>query len=253
MAKNKIEGPFVALLITTLDSPAWQALSHGSKWLYVALKRRKSNNGNRAYISYRTAQKEIKSSTKKIGEWFAELKHYGFIELITAHSLGLDGKGKAPHWRLTECGRTSKASENGLFEPPTNDFLKWDGILFDPKPYRDDTGWDFQKQNPVNDVEYTPSTTSNTPPFPTSNTLKTRSVNDVVDIQRAPSVNDVVYISSLPLGGSSSAAAPAPSQHSPEGSLEEENKIGHFDERIIQLDETTKRLKAERRKARRAS
>ena len=155
MGKNKIEGPFVALLLTTLESPAWKALSHGSKWLYVALKRRKSNNGNRAYISYRTAQKEIKSSTKKIGEWFAELKHYGFIELMQPHSLGLDGKGKAPHWRLTECGRTSKASENGIFEPPTNDFLRWDGTLFDAKPYRCDTGWDFQNR--------IPSTTWNTP------------------------------------------------------------------------------------------
>ena len=185
MGKNKIEGPFVALLLTTLDSPAWQALSHGSKWLYVALKRRKSNNGNRAYISYRTAQKEIKSSTKKIGEWFAELKHYGFIELVIPHSLGLDGKGKAPHWRLTECGRTSKASENGLFDPPTNDFLKSDGTLFDPKPYRGDTAGTFKNKIPSTtwihlgaDVEYTPVPASD-PHF------KARSVTHVGDVERA--------------------------------------------------------------------
>ena len=251
MGKNKIEGPFVALLLTTLESPAWKALSHGSKWLYVALKRRKSNNGNRAYISYRTAQKEIKSSTKKIGEWFAELKHYGFIELMQPHSLGLDGKGKAPHWRLTECGRTSKASENEIFEPPTNDFLRWDGTPFDAKPYRCDTGWDFQKQNPVNDMEYTPSTTWNTPPYPTSDTPNVSSVNHVGDIQGASSVNDVIDISSLTTLGSFSAAPPASSCS--EGPLEEENKIARFDERIIQLDETTIRLKAERRKAWRAS
>jgi hypothetical protein len=148
MAKNKIEGPFVALLLTTLDSPSWQALSHGSKWLHVALKRRKSNNGNRAYISYRTAQKEIKSSTKKIGA---------------------------------------------------------------------------------------------------------RSLNHVGDIEGASSVNDVVHISSLTTTVVNSARPPPPSQPLSEDSLEEKTTVVVFDDRIIQLDETTHRLKAERRKARRAS
>ena len=51
-------------------------------------------------------------------------------------ALGADGKGKLPHWRLTEKGQTGKANPQGLFEPPPNDFLKWDGTPFDPKPYR---------------------------------------------------------------------------------------------------------------------
>jgi hypothetical protein len=51
--------------------------------------------------------------------------------------LGTDGKGKAPHWQLTELGQTSKASAGGLFEPPTNEFLKWDGTKFRiPSPHR---------------------------------------------------------------------------------------------------------------------
>ena len=41
--------PFVPLLIDTLDQPAWRALSHGARSLYVALKRRYNvkvhNNG----------------------------------------------------------------------------------------------------------------------------------------------------------------------------------------------------------------
>src|SRR5262245_9253190 len=201
MGKNKIEGPFVALLITTLDSPAWQALSHGAKWLYVALKRRKSNNSNRAFISYRTASREIGSSQKKIREWFAELRHYGFIALVTPHSLGVDGKGKAPHWRLTECGRTSRQSENGLFEPPTNDFLRWDGVLFDPKPYRGDNAWDYEKQNPASHVGNTLYPTSETPPFPTSETLKAQSVPHVGDIENDEGVSHVLHISRLTTTG----------------------------------------------------
>jgi len=34
--------PFVPLLIATLDTPAWRALSHGARSLYVGLKRRYS-------------------------------------------------------------------------------------------------------------------------------------------------------------------------------------------------------------------
>lgn len=36
--KNRLP-PFVPLLIATLDSPAWRAMSHGAHMLYVALKR----------------------------------------------------------------------------------------------------------------------------------------------------------------------------------------------------------------------
>ena len=55
--------PFVPLLITTLDSPAWKAMSHGAKSLYVALKRRVPRERNRAYISYRDVEKEIQANS----------------------------------------------------------------------------------------------------------------------------------------------------------------------------------------------
>ena len=104
--KNRLP-PFVPLLVTTLDSPAWRETSHGAKLLFVALKRRVQNGRNRAYLSYRVAERELKSSRRKIREWFAELEHYGFIVLAVPGSLGVDGRGKAPHWRLTELGNTS--------------------------------------------------------------------------------------------------------------------------------------------------
>ena len=44
-------------------------------------------------------------------------------------SLGVNGKGKAPHWRLTD-RRVFK--NNGHIEQPTQDFLRWDGTLFEP-------------------------------------------------------------------------------------------------------------------------
>ena len=127
--KNRLP-PFVPLLASTLDAPAWKAMSHGARSLYVALKRRVPNERNRAYLSYREAARDIGAGKTQVSVWFAELQHYGFIVLLQPGCLGVDGKGKAPHWRLTEKGETSKASAGGLFDPPTNDFLKWDGTKF---------------------------------------------------------------------------------------------------------------------------
>jgi hypothetical protein len=211
--------PFVPLLISTIDAPAWKAMSHGAKWLYVALRRRMPNGRNRTFVSYRTAQRELKASPKKIREWFAELVHYGFIKLAVHGSLGVDGKGKAPHWTLTECGQTSRASADGLFEPPTNDFFKWDGVLFDPAPFREDVKWDENKlKKPASHVGSTPLPTSEAPPFPTSEALKLESVSHGVHIEAGQGASHGVHITSVNHYGASQDVAPVSPQPSPEGS-----------------------------------
>jgi hypothetical protein len=134
-----IEGPFVAVLKDTLKAPAWRAMSHGARSLYICLKSRynsKQHNNGRLYVSQRQAAQEIGSSYEQIARWFRELRHYGFIVMTTPACLGVDGKGKAPHWRLTECGYMN--------DPPTRDFLRWDGGAFNDiiRPRR-------KKQNPV--------------------------------------------------------------------------------------------------------
>jgi hypothetical protein len=117
--------PFVPLLIATLDAPAWRAMSHGAKMLYVALRRRysiKLHNNGRIFLSHRQAAEELGSHHDQIGRWFRELQHHGFIVMTTHGSLGVEGNGKAPHWRLTEIGY--------MREPPTRDFMLWDGTPF---------------------------------------------------------------------------------------------------------------------------
>jgi len=121
--------PFVPLLIDTLDTAAWRSLSHGARSLYVSLKRRYSpntHNNGRIFLSERQAQKELLSDRRYIRQWFRELQHYGFIVLVKQGSLGVDGKGKAPHWRLTELG----TRQGRDLELPTRDFVRWDGIKF---------------------------------------------------------------------------------------------------------------------------
>jgi hypothetical protein len=117
--------PFVPLLVGTLDSPAWRAMSHGAQMLFVALKRRysiKLHNNGRIFLSQRLAAKELGSHHNQIARWFRELQYYRFIVMTTPGCLGVEGKGKAPHWRLTELGY--------MRELPTRDFMQWDGTPF---------------------------------------------------------------------------------------------------------------------------
>jgi hypothetical protein len=93
--------------------------------LYVALRRRyslTSHNNGWIYLSQRDAEDEIGSHRDYVGRWFRELQHYGFIVMTSEGSLGVDGKGKAPHWRLTELGCRR--------DQPTRDFLRWKGDVF---------------------------------------------------------------------------------------------------------------------------
>ena len=140
MSKKKTSahpsGPGVWMPKSTLDSSAWKALSDGAQRLYITLKAGSDNHHNSAYLSTRDAAAALgRRNRAKIREWYAELGHYGFIVMLSAGCLGPDGLGKAPHWKLADKGTT-----RGGFEPATQDFLRWDGTLFDPKPYRDRRG-----------------------------------------------------------------------------------------------------------------
>jgi hypothetical protein len=118
-------GPFVMLSIEVLDAPAWRAISHGAQVLYIALRRRynaTTENNGKIYLPQRIAQNEIHSHRDQIARWFRELQHYGFIVMTSQGHLGVHGSGRAPCWRLTEL--PSKT------EPPTKDFLAWNGVPF---------------------------------------------------------------------------------------------------------------------------
>jgi hypothetical protein len=115
----------------------------------VELSGEAENRHNIAWLSERDAAKRLRSSRYKVREWFAELEHYGFIVLVSRACLGVDGKGKSAHWRITDRGTTK-----GGYEPPTQNFLSWNAVPFDAKPHRAKrraAKWDpdnIKKQNP---------------------------------------------------------------------------------------------------------
>ena len=134
--RNKNKGrlaPFVPVDIEMMDSPAWRATSHGARWLYMHLKRRwsfRQKNNGRIFLSHLDAVKEMGGTPDSISRWFRELQHYGFIVMTEPGCLGVDGKGKAPHWRLTEAeGPGGRSGETWML--PTKDYLKWDGVPFE--------------------------------------------------------------------------------------------------------------------------
>jgi hypothetical protein len=163
--KHKDKGrlpPFVPLHISTMETPAWKALSMGARVLYAQIKRHhfvgaKNNNG-KIYLSERTAQEEIGGGTRdSIRRWFRELQHYGFIVQTEGGCLGVDGKGKAPHWRLTELPT--------LTERETQDYLKWDGTPF---PGNGNQAWRGRGQKPRKPIVTTAHEKQNPGPETTS-------------------------------------------------------------------------------------
>jgi DNA-binding transcriptional regulator YhcF (GntR family) len=100
-------GPFVPLLKETLESAAWRSMSPAARVLYIALKGRYGiilRNNGRIFLSVRESAEETGLNKDPIARAFRELTHYGFIVQTKGAALGVDGKGKAPHWRLTELG-----------------------------------------------------------------------------------------------------------------------------------------------------
>ena len=81
-AKRKKTELFVKVMLETLDAPAWRAMSHGARSLYVALKRRCRNdlrNNGKIFLSQRQAETELGSKRRYLARWFRELEYYGFI------------------------------------------------------------------------------------------------------------------------------------------------------------------------------
>jgi hypothetical protein len=133
--KRKNQEPFVQLFHEMMDIPAWKAMSHGAQLLYLWIKREYRGKQNNVYLSQRKAAKALKSGRTQVGRWFREHQHYGFTVMINPGCLGVDGGGKAPHFRLTEI------DYNG--ESATKDYLRWDGT-----PFKNQQPRHFKKQNP---------------------------------------------------------------------------------------------------------
>jgi hypothetical protein len=125
MKKKTTLPKFVALFDETIDAPAWRALTMGARALYVALKRKlnyEKNNNGKIFLAHRSAARELGADKAHVARWYRELQFYGFIVMTEPSGLGVNGKGRAAKWRLTEWECDGKSG--------TRDFLKWGGKIF---------------------------------------------------------------------------------------------------------------------------
>jgi hypothetical protein len=154
---NKLP-PFIPLFRETVQSEAWRQLSFGARLLFLALVAQHHNNNGHVYRSLREVAKDLGHKDRSdIANWFRELVHYGFIVQTSAASLGVEGKGKAPHWRITD---RPVRNGRGELDTATKDFLRWNGELFEPH-VRPSRRWNagkmaaLKKQNPGRHVRTT--------------------------------------------------------------------------------------------------
>jgi hypothetical protein len=148
--------PFTALFRHTTKSEAWKALSVGAKATFMALQSQHNDRAqNAVWISARDGVEVfgLGQDRNAIGIRLQELEHYGFIVKVQGHHLGLSGKGKSAHYRLTDRYHAGK--------PPTYDFQNWGGVLFEPKKRKisdaqmdrlNDLNGGRQQRNPVQQV-----------------------------------------------------------------------------------------------------
>jgi hypothetical protein len=184
--------PFVALLKDTLNSPAWRAMSHGARSLNTAIRSHynfQAHNNGRLYLSHRLAAKVIGSSTNQVTRWFEENQYYGFLRQTKPGYLGVDGKGQSPRWRLTDLGY--------MKDPPTRDFLYWNGVRFSKHQAGGDRP---KKQNPVPEKGDAPSLKRGTPPSLKRGTLIVATVPEKGDKERPQTVPEKGDKSYKPLG-----------------------------------------------------
>jgi hypothetical protein len=103
MKKQKLSGTFVPMYHKTLASPAWRSLPHGARALFLLMKRlyNRDHQGP-VHLSVRYAAKELGASRNTITSWLAALLAGGFIVRTRRGSLGLNGKGKAAEFQITD-------------------------------------------------------------------------------------------------------------------------------------------------------
>src|SRR6516165_10041504 len=210
MSARKDKGrlpPFVPVDLEMMNSPAWRATSFGARWLYMHLKRRwsfKQKNNGRIFLSHLDAVKEMGGTPDSISRWFRELQHYGFIVMTEPGCLGVDGKGKAPHWRLTEA-EWSGGRNGNTWMLPTKNYLKWDGTKF-----RDDRGDVLRqrerrerekgekKQNPTPEIQGRAPRKSRVGPPRKSRVDRSATTHDIQGISETPPTHDIQGISETP-------------------------------------------------------
>ena len=100
------EEHFTKMIRSTMEEPAWSALSTTAQalypWLRLEWRGDKASNNGKLRLSVRQAADRIGVSINTAAEAFRDLQRKGFIVVREPACLGLDGAAKSPAYELTE-------------------------------------------------------------------------------------------------------------------------------------------------------
>lgn len=108
---------YTKMLRTTMEEPAWRALSPTAQALYPWLKFEwhgpKANNNGKIRLSVRQAADKMGICINAAARAFRDLQAKGFIVVSEKASLGISGEAKAPAYELTELGMPGREQAHG--------------------------------------------------------------------------------------------------------------------------------------------
>lgn len=105
------------MLRSTMEAPAWRALSSTAQALYVWIKMEwrgpKANNNGRIALPVRMAADRLGCSKDAAARAFHDLQAKGFLVLMEHGRMGTEGKGAPPLYQLTELAMPGAEKHSG--------------------------------------------------------------------------------------------------------------------------------------------
>lgn len=112
-------GKYCSLFLTTVQTPAWVALSCYAKALYPLLllewKGPKANNNGSIQLSVRQAAEGLNIAVNTAAKAFHELQAKGFIVVKHHARLGVKGHATSPEYEITELAMPGQVTGRKLF------------------------------------------------------------------------------------------------------------------------------------------
>lgn len=107
------------MLRSTMETPAWRALTTTGQalypWLKMEWKGAKFNNNGDISLAVRTAAERIGCGRDTAARAFHDLQAKGFL-LLTSHGrMGVEGKGTPPTYEITELAMRGEQSGKKLY------------------------------------------------------------------------------------------------------------------------------------------
>lgn len=107
------------MIRSTMETPAWRALTATAQalypWLKLEWKGPKANNNGRISLPVRVAAERLGCNMKTAARAFHDLQAKGFLILIEHGRMGIEGKGAAPTYEITELAQLGEHTGRKLY------------------------------------------------------------------------------------------------------------------------------------------